>query len=525
MTAKKTQRRLRKSLPSSQDYNTWMTETRKLSLDLMVDQAVRILGHHHGVDDETIADKNSEFYGKAANAIGYHLFLNKRDENLWTRNSELFSRTIRQQFPLELMKPGTDFNNIRKYILAKNNGSLQKIKIDNSIILDISSRIMKTPIQDSKGNPYEKFSDIIAQDDPIAEGDQKIEGPKSPWIDSLLLPKNEQKTAISSRRQDMERIAPLLGERSLAYPPRIVFARSDGSIASEGPQRPPIMTSSRVQTESQPSSGEFVPPKFGVKVDDQPAYPVVSSVKPEWPGRRVESAPDHEPVTPKTLGLRIKLSSGNQGFMARALNLQRRITQLAGVSNVRSAGATNGTALFNIETTSDIYSDISDSVSKLIQEDAIFSKLEDGVGTFRLTDGPHDDRGSAATRQVTSIPANPTVVTPSPPTVVTPSSPIFDLSGEMAHTNIQFPYGISKNAIKPIFAPHTSPDVTAQRPIFAHYHANSDDPSAPPIWKITHDEGSTDLIHHLVDTWNKSSTKGKAQILPSEPKEQEDEVI
>ena len=734
MIEKKTQGKFRKSLPNKTDYDVWMAKTRELAFDLMKNQSIRILANHHGapMDDRT--------YGAALGMIQNHFSSNKKDEHLWVRNAELFSREIRKQFPLELMQPktkdttGTTPNDIYTYLLAKNKGSHTSLRIDNSILLDILSKIIGTPIQDSSGKPYEKFSDLVQPDSPDqAPQDSSIFMP----VDN---PEKEQTNTGSSQRQSMQRITPLLGERSLAYPPRIVFARSDGSIASEGPQQPPVMTNSRVQTESQPFTREFVRPKFGSNVEDQPAYPVVSSVKPEWPGRRVDLATDAAPVqatsipdkppaekdpatasvisrtrdelhredasraagqsrtttaatnfygfsaeergldpppitrkylinlciklrnhrlynrepltveeqkdydaaeqhpvtqaeiteinrglhtgrsglsterltpeeerfldkptpgsrlgtysrevihnllgkvaraepitnaerqilideghgstmrsldmthrpsvyqpgfassravqapTIKTFGLRIKLSSGTEGSFARALNLQRRIAQLAGVSDVTSAGLTNGTALFNIKTTSDMYGDISDSVSKLIQEDAIFSKLENGVGTFVLTDGPHDDRGSAATRQVTSIPDNSTgVVPPSPtgvappsPTVVTPPSPTFELSGEMVHTNIQFPTSVRPSAINKLFAPYKNVNATLKQPIFAHYHANDEDPSAPPIFTVTHDKGASDFIGGLVDTWNETSKTGAAQILPPPPVEGSDEVI
>jgi len=127
------------------------------------------------------------------------------------------------------------------------------------------------------------------------------------------------------------------------------------------------------------------------------------------PTPEAESAPDAPKNT--VFGLRV-----HTGSVGRAVALQRILQSLDGVSDVHGIGWSGGTGLFNIST-SGSYADVSAAVSELIKNHEIFSK-----GKFEITETPHDYRGLAAHRAVTSIAGTPPPEPPQPPSSGPPSS-------------------------------------------------------------------------------------------------------
>jgi len=186
-------------------------------------------------------------------------------------------------------------------------------------------------------------------------------------------------------RDDIEQLSQMTG---------IPFDEIQKKMAKAGLQDEGLLEKARRR--KPPSGGSLIPGLGGEPPTDPPT--------PE-----AESAPDAPKNT--VFGLRV-----HTGSIGRAVALQRILQGLDGVSDVRSIGWSGGTGLFNIST-SGSYADVSAAVSELIKNHEIFSK-----GKFEITETPHDSRGLASQRRVTSIAGTPPPEPPQPPSSGSPSS-------------------------------------------------------------------------------------------------------
>jgi len=216
-------------------YEKWMKETRKLALEIVAMQSAIMMINHEK------ADMNNDNYIKALQVINQYFSENPKEENLWLRNYELLSREIRKIFPLESTTLKTKHSDIYS--------SIKDMKIDNSVVANIISKLYETPIEHEKFSNISEYLPQQQTNTPVANGSEA----KSREYESIFrVPESRsaQQNVVESRRQSMQ------------------------AIPDEGSK-----------TTSQPFSREFVPPQFGsAKTDiDQVTLPKKTISWPMFP--------------------------------------------------------------------------------------------------------------------------------------------------------------------------------------------------------------------------------------------------